>query len=121
MTGEPSCQTTSQDERAGLEPGDPTQRVHVGTKAEVSVTLLPARDPVAGHRVHLHLEREVVAASTPLLRDIAFEEELRVEPLAHESALHVRERDDDRVDRAALDLGFQLVGGHAGDPSGRMA
>ena len=36
-------------------------------------------------------------------------EELAVEPLSHEPALHVRERDDDRVDRAGLDLRAQLV------------
>ncbi len=36
-------------------------------------------------------------------------EELRVEPLSHEPALHVGERDDDGVDRARLDLGLQLL------------
>ena len=36
-------------------------------------------------------------------------EELGVEPFSHQAALHVRERDDDRVDRARLDLAPELV------------
>ena len=42
-----------------------------------------------------------------------------MDALAHEAALHVGERDDDRVDRAALDLGRQLLQRHAGDPNVR--
>src|SRR5205807_247984 len=74
--------------------------------------LLPARDRVAGHGLHLHLEREqVVAALDPVaaVADRVVEEELRLEPLAHEPALHVGERDDDRVDRAALHVAPQLL------------
>jgi hypothetical protein len=37
------------------------------------------------------------------------QEELAVEPLSRQAALHVGERDDDSVDRAALDLAAQLV------------
>ena len=37
------------------------------------------------------------------------DEELAVEALAHEAALHVGERDDDRVDRAPPHLDPQLL------------
>jgi hypothetical protein len=36
------------------------------------------------------------------------DEELAVEPFSHQPALHVGEGDDDRVDRAGVDLGLQL-------------
>ena len=87
-----------------------------GREREVAVALLPARDLVAGDRVHLHVEREqVVAALDGVLGLDLLDEELAVEPLSHEPALHVGERDDDRVDRAVLDLGLQLVEAqHAG-------
>jgi hypothetical protein len=52
-----------------------------------------------------------------VLGDLAFEEELAVDALAHQAALHVGERDDDGVDRAALDLGGELFQRHAGDPN----
>ena len=46
------------------------------------------------------------------------DEELAVEPLAHQPALHVGEGDDDRVDRARLHVGLQLVEAkHGGDPN----
>ena len=54
-------------ERCALEPGDAPQGREVGDELEVAVALLPARDLVARHRVHLHLECEqVVAALGPV-------------------------------------------------------
>ena len=99
-TGEPSCQCdVGEDERGRLEPRDPPQRREVGPQHEVAVAVLPARDRVAGDRIHLHVEREqVVAALDPVLGDV-LEEELAVHALAHQPALHVGERDDDGVDR----------------------
>ena len=48
------------------------------------------------------------------------DEELAVEPLSHQPALHVGEGDDDRVDRARLHVGLQLVEAkHEGDPNVR--
>ena len=77
---------------------------------EVPVSPLPARDLVARDRIHLHVEREqVVAALDRVLVRHLLAEELRVEPFSHEPALHVGERDDDRVDRTRLDLGLQLL------------
>jgi hypothetical protein len=96
-------------ERRRLQPGDPPQRRQVGHEPEVAVAALPARDLVARNGVHLHLEREqVVAALDPVL-DGVVEEELRLQALSEQATLHVREGDDDRVDRAALDLAAQLL------------
>ena len=40
--------------------------------------------------------------------DDAVEERLRLDALAHEPALHVRDRDDERVDRAVADHALEL-------------
>ena len=71
-----------------------------GREREVAVALLPARDLVARDRLHLHVEREqVVAALDRVLGLDLLDEELAVEPLSEQPALHVGEGDDDRVDR----------------------
>ena len=106
-------------ERRPLEPRDPPQRPEVGDDVEVAVPLVPARDLVAGHRVHLHLEREQVVAALDgvLFVENLLDEELGVEPLPHQAPLHVGERDDDRVDLAGGDQLSQRVGAqHPGDP-----
>ena len=100
----------AEDERRRLEPGDPPQRREVRLEGEVAVASLPARELVAGDGIHLHLEREqVVAALDRMAGADLLDEELAVQPLPHEPALHVRERDDDGVDRARLDVRLQLV------------
>ena len=113
----------AENERRRLEPRDAAEGGQVGPDVEVAVALLPARERVAGHRVHLHLEREqVVAPLHSVPRVHLLEEELGVEALAHQPPLHVGEGDDDGVDRAGLDLCAQLlVAQHRGDPilSGR--
>ena len=112
----------AEDERRAFQPRNRPQRVQVGLQEEIAVAALPVGDRIPGDGVHLHVEREqVVAALDAVLRDFALEEELPLDALAHEAALHVGEGDDDRVDRAALDLGSQLLQRHAGDPNVRMA
>ena len=55
---------------------------------------------------------------SPLVLDRVLEEELCMDALAHQPALHVGEGDDDRVDRAGLDVTAQLVDGdHANESS----
>ena len=94
----------AEHERRPLEPRDAPERGEVGDDVEVAVALLPARDLVAGDGVHLHLEgQEVVAPLDRVPRVHLVDEELRVEPLAHEAALHVGERDDHGVDLARRD------------------
>ena len=107
----PSCHCdVAEHERRPLEPRDPPQRREIGAHVEVPVALLPARDRITRDRVHLHLEREqVVAPLDPVPRVHLLEEELRVQPLAHQAALHVREGDDDGVDGAAPDVRPQLL------------
>ena len=96
----------AEDERRPLEPGDPPHRREVGLHDEVAVPALPARDRVAGHRVHLHLEREqVVAALGPVLPD-PVEEEIAVKALPQQPSLHVGEGHDDGVERL---VGAQVV------------
>ena len=113
----------AEHERRRLEPRDPPQRAQVGLDGEVAVSLLPARDLVPRHRVHLHLEREqVVAALDGVLGLHLLDEELTVQALAHQPPLHVGEGDDDRVDLAGRDQLLQVVEGqHGADPipSGR--
>ncbi len=112
----------AEDEGRPFEPRDPAQRGEVRLEDEVAVPALPVGHPVAGDGVHLHVEgEEVVAALDAVLGDPALEEEVSVDALAHQPALHVRERDDDRVDRTGLDLGGQLLERHAGDPNVRAA
>ena len=110
-TGLPSCQThVAEDERGRLEPRNPAQRGEVRPQDEVAVALLPAGDAVARDGIHLHVVGEqVVAALDAVLVDVVFDEELPVQALAHEPALHVGEGDDHRVDRAVLDRRRQFV------------
>ena len=113
----------AEDERRRLEPRDPPQRRQIGVEREVAVAALPARDRVPRHRVHLHLEREqVVAALDGMAGADLVDEELAVQPLAQQAALHVGERDHDRVDSTGLDVRPQLVEARArADPTPRVA
>ena len=95
----------AEHERVPLDPRDPPQRREVGPQHEVAVAPLPARDLVAGHGIHLHLEREEVVAPLHVL-DPVLEEEVLVQALAEQAPLHVGERDDDRVEAV---VGSQLV------------
>ncbi len=81
----------------------------VRREPEIAVALVPARQCVAGNGVHLHLEREEVVTALDAVLGCFLDEELAVETLAHQAPLHVREGDDDRVDRAALDLRPQFL------------
>ena len=95
-------------ERRALEPGALHQRRHVGLHDEVAVALGPVGGRVAGHRLHIDVVGEQVVAAVRLLPR-AVDEELRVEALADQPPLHVGEGDNDGVDLALLDVGFQRV------------
>ncbi len=102
----------AEDERGRLVPGHAAQRPEVWLEPEVAVASLPARHRVAGDGIHLHLEREQVVAAFDLVARVQFlEEELGVQPLAHQPSLHVGEGRDHRVDRARLDVRPQLLQG----------
>jgi hypothetical protein len=100
----------AEDERRPFEPGGQSQRPEIWLEEEVAVALRPVGDVVAGDGLHLHVEREeVVATLDAVLGDLPLEEELCVDALAHQTSLHVREGDDDRVERAGFHLRFQLI------------
>src|SRR5690606_11181269 len=101
----------AQHERGGLVPRHPPQRGEVGHHHEVAVPALPARHRVAVHGVHLDVDREQVVARLGGVRDDLVEEVRRGAPLALQAALHVGERDEDRVDRAVVDHRAQLLEG----------
>ena len=100
----------AEDERRPLEPRDPAQRGEVRVEREVAVAALPAGDLVPRDGIHLHLQREQVVAALDRVPCLELaQEELGVDALAHQAALHVGEGDDDRVDRAGLDLFAKFV------------
>ncbi len=90
----------AEHERRALEPRDAAKGREVRREPEVAVALVPARERIAGDRIHLHLEREQVVAALDAVLGRLLDEELAVEPLAHQAPLHVGEGDDDGVDRA---------------------
>ena len=112
----------AEHQRRRLEPRDPPQRRQVGSDREVAVTLLPARDLVSRHGIHLHLEREqVVAALDGTVGLGLVDEELGVQALAEQAPLHVGEGHDHRVEFAHRDEILELrEGQHGGDPRGLM-
>ena len=103
----------AEDERRAVEPRDPAQGRHVRRDPEVAVALLPVRHLVAGHRLHLHVEREQVVAALDPVVDHLVEEVLDLDALAEQPALHVGERGDDGVDRARLGLALRARRGRA--------
>ena len=114
----------AEDERGRLEPRNPPQRAEIRLRSRSRRSRAPSsrsRSPGSGPS-----PCRARGGSCSLRPGCSvghlLAEELRVEPLSHEPALHVGERDDDRVDRARLDLGLQLVERqHARDPSGRRS
>src|SRR5581483_6911037 len=100
----------AEDERRLLEPGDAAQGREVRDHPEVAVPALPVRHRVARDGVHLHVEREQVVATLDRLAVTGrLHEELGVEALPHQAALHVGEGDDHRVDAAVLDLAREVL------------
>ena len=74
----------------------------------VAVAGLPVHEREALGRVHLHVRAEEVRAEVGAVVDDAVEERLGLDALAHEPALHVGDRDDDRVDPALADPALEL-------------
>ena len=99
----------AQHECAAVQPRDPAQCRQIGRDREVAISLLPVGHLVAGHGIHFHVQREQVVAPLDAVVGDLVEEVGDVDSLADETALHVRERGHDRVDRARLRLGTQLL------------
>ena len=93
----------AQHERGLLEPRQLAQRGEIRLAQHVAVPGLPAREAIAGQRVHVDVDREQVGARVDaVLGDVAGEE-VPGDALAHQAALQVGEGDDDGVDLAAVD------------------
>ena len=93
-------------EGGGVEPGQATQRRHVGLEREVAIALIPARGGVAGHGLHVDVVGEQIAAGMRL-RVCGLEEVLGVKALADELARHIGKGDDDSVDLSGRNRGPQ--------------
>jgi hypothetical protein len=106
-----------EDQRRALEPGCLHQRRKVRADGEIAIAFLPARGGVAGDGFHVDVVGEQIVAAMGFGHG-AFEEELALEALADQPALHVREAAEHGIDGAAGDVGaerIQRVGcGHFG-------
>ena len=69
----------------------------------------PSSRTVARDRLHLHVDREEIVAGVRAVRRSLVDEQLGVEPLAHQPAVVVGEADDDGLDSAARRRRTQLV------------
>ena len=96
----------AEHERGPVGPPGSPQGGQVGHEVDVAVPELPAGEAVAGHRFHLHVDRQEVVARMGAVAD-RLREEAGVEPLADEASVVVGEGDDHRLDRA---VGGQLFG-----------
>ena len=108
----------AENHRRGVEPREDPQRVEVRHHVEVAVAAGPVGHLVAGDRVHLHVDRHQVVASLGRLAVVGgLDEVFGIDALAHESALHIGEGDDNGVDRAFGDLVSEvLLGQHSISP-----
>src|SRR5439155_20775931 len=87
-------------------------RGEIGPQCKIAKTLLPVGELESLMRIHLDVHRQQITATVcAVFRDLV-EKELASEALADQAPEHVRARDDDGVDSAAVDLGFELGGGH---------
>ncbi len=99
-------------QRGRVMPGDDAQRVEVGAHREVAVAARPRRHRVALDGVHVHVHREQVVAPLGAVLEHLVEEVARRQPLALQPSLHVGDRQQDGVDRPAVDGGAQLLQRH---------
>ncbi|MCY1302811.1 hypothetical protein D9M70_524920 [compost metagenome] len=95
-------------ERRAFEPGNAAKCRKVRLHRIVAVALLPARRLVAGNGLHLHVGRKQIVAAMRFLPG-AVDEELRVEALAHQPALHVDLAGENRIDAPGGDVFLQLI------------
>ena len=94
-------------ERGPGEPRGPAQGAEVGLDHEVAVALFPACRLVARHRLHVDVVGQQIVAGVGFLVG-AVDEELGLETLAHEAALHVDERRHHGIDGAGFHLALEV-------------
>ena len=96
-------------ERRALVPGHEPQRAQVGLHLEVAIAALPRGHRVAVDRVHLDIDGQQVVAGLRTVLEHGVEEMRRGEPFALQTALHVGQREDDRIDALVLHRVAQLI------------
>ena len=97
-----------QDQRRARQPGQDPELVPDRFGDPVAVAGLPVHQGEAFGRVHLHVRTQEVRAEVGAVADHAIQERLALDALADEPALHVGDRDDDRVDLPVADHLLQL-------------
>ena len=102
------------DHRRLVDPRNPAHRVPVGAGQHVAVALLVAGEPVAGHRVVVHVAGDQVVAVLRAGVGDRLEEEPSRRALAREPALQIGEDHQHRVDLTAADVALQLLTAHFG-------
>ena len=98
----------AQDDGGFLQPRQDSHRVPDRIGDPVAVAGLPVHEGEALGRVHLHVRAEQVRAEVGAVVDDPVEEGLRLDALAHQPALHVGDRDDDRVDLTVANEALEL-------------
>ena len=99
----------AQHQRRLFEPRHEPQRRQVGTARDVAVSVLPVREVVPQHGGHVDIHREQVIARVDPITEHVIAEEVTHDPLTDQSALKVRERDDDSVDLLVADHPLQSL------------
>ena len=99
----------AEDERGAFEPGDATRGVPIGPGKVVAVARFPGHQLVAFGGFELDVGAEQIGAKVRAVLLGMFEEIPTADSLAEQPTLHIAARDDDGVDRAALDLGRELL------------
>ena len=98
----------AQDHRRLLEPRQDPQRVPDRPGDPVAVAGLPVHQGEPVGRVHLHVGAQQVRAEVRAVVDHPGEERLGLDALAHQPALHVGDRHDQRVDPPVADHRLEL-------------
>ena len=98
--------------RRGRLPRHRAQRVEVGAHHEVAIAALPRGHREALDRGHVDVDREQVVAALGAVLGHLVDEVMRDQPLAHQAALHVGDREQDGVDLPPLDQIPKLLERH---------
>ena len=102
----------AQHQRGTTQPRKRSRSREVGAHREIAETLFPIGQFETVLRVHLQVYGEQVIAGVRAVPGHLFEEKFPRETFADQPPEHVREGDNDGVDGAGADLGFEMGEGH---------
>ena len=89
-------------------PGQSAQAGHVGPECEIAEPGVPVGHLETVERVHVEVHCQQIAAAVGAVAGDGVEEVVGAEPLADEPAEGVREGNEDSINSAGFDLGFEL-------------